>query len=93
MADMYKLVNGELITLTAEESASMVEDRRRSMASSSALAYVEQRWVAYKETFGSVEDELDFIYHELEASGSLTVSGSWFKTIKEIKEENPKSSL
>ena len=90
MADMYKLVNGELITLTAEESASMVEDRRRSMASSSALAYVDQRWVAYKEIFGSVEDELDFIYHELETSGSLTTSGSWFKAVKAVKDAHPK---
>ena len=93
MANMHRLVNGELIALTSEESASIVEERIENIASASAFAYVEARQNAYHDVFGTATDELDFIYHELEASGSLTVSGSWFKKIKDIKEENPKGSL
>ena len=37
-----------------------------------------------------VTDQLDMIYHELTASGSLTTSGSWYKTIKTVKDANPK---
>ena len=35
-------------------------------------------------------EQLDMLYHELETSGSLTISGSWFNTIKSVKDENPK---
>ena len=42
MANMHRLVNGELIALTSEESASIVEERIENIASASAFAYVEQ---------------------------------------------------
>ena len=35
-------------------------------------------------------EQLDMLYHELETSGSLTTSGSWYKIIKSVKDENPK---
>jgi hypothetical protein len=30
------------------------------------------------------------LFHELETSGSLTTSGSWFNTVKAVKDANPK---
>jgi len=37
-----------------------------------------------------VTDQLDMLFHELETSGSLTTSGSWFKAVKAVKDANPK---
>jgi hypothetical protein len=34
--------------------------------------------------------QFDMLYHELEISGSLTISGSWFNTVKTVKDANPK---
>ena len=90
MADLYKNVNGVRIQLTAEESASVVAEWKQNEAATAAVAYIETRRNAYSNAFGSVTDELDFIYHELATSGSLTTSGSWFQTITSIKDTNPK---
>ena len=40
--------------------------------------------------YPSTGEQLDMLYHELETSGSLTISGSWFNTVKAVKDENPK---
>jgi hypothetical protein len=37
-----------------------------------------------------VREQLDLLYHEMTVSGSLTTSGSWYKTIKTVKDANPK---
>ena len=37
-----------------------------------------------------IGEQFDMLYHELTASGSLTMSGSWYKTITRVKEANPK---
>ena len=90
MANLYRMVNGVRIQLTAEESASKVAEWKRNKAAASAIAYRRTRREAYSEAFGDYGSEFDFIYHELETSGSLTTSGSWFQKIKSIKEANPK---
>ena len=40
--------------------------------------------------YPSTGEQLDMLYHELEISGSLTISGSWFNTVKSVKDANPK---
>ena len=40
--------------------------------------------------YPSTGEQLDMLYHELETSGSLTISGSWFNTVKTVKDANPK---
>ena len=40
--------------------------------------------------YPSTGEQFDMLYHELETSGSLTISGSWFNTIKSVKDANPK---
>ncbi len=90
MAVLNRIVDGVKVQMTAEESASMVAEWKQNVASASAVAYKRTREKAYSNTFGSLADEFDFIYHELETSGSLTTSGSWFQTIKSIKDANPK---
>ena len=51
-----------------------------------ALAYAESR----REAYPPIQEQLDLLFHELTASGSLTTSGSWYQTIKSIKDANPK---
>ncbi len=53
---------------------------------SNAQNYVANRQKEYPDW----KEQLDLLYHEMTASGSLTTSGSWYKTIKLIKDENPK---
>ena len=48
--------------------------------------YVENRKINYPE----LGEQFDMLYHELETSGSLSVSGSWFQSIKNIKDSYPK---
>tara|TARA_Y100000034_G_scaffold123301_1_gene169872 strand:+ start:1440 stop:1715 length:276 start_codon:yes stop_codon:yes gene_type:complete len=90
MADLYRNVNGVRVQLTAEESASKVAEWKQNAATASATAYMRPRRDAYFDAFGDFGSEFDCIYHELETSGSLTTSGSWYQTIKSIKEANPK---
>jgi len=78
------------VTMSLEESGSFAEEQAQLIASSSAVAYMDTRYQSYRESFGSLADEFDYIYHELTVSGSLTSSGSWYKTIKGIKDANPK---
>jgi len=87
---LYKQIGNNRITLTAEESASVVAKWKRNAATASAMAYITPRKQAYYDAFGNFGEEFDFIYHELATSGSLTTSGSWFQTIKSIKDANPK---
>ena len=53
---------------------------------SNAQNYVANRQKEYPDW----KEQLDLLYHEMTVSGSLTTSGSWYKTIKVIKDENPK---
>ena len=50
------------------------------------MSYVKNRRIEYPST----QEQFDLLYYELTASGSLTTSGSWYKTITSVKEENPK---
>ena len=40
--------------------------------------------------YPSTGEQFDMLFHELETSGSLTISGSWYKTVKTVKDANPK---
>jgi hypothetical protein len=51
------------------------------------MSYDARRINAYP----SLGNQLDMIWHELNASGSISIDGSWFNTIKDVKEANPKS--
>ena len=37
-----------------------------------------------------IGEQFDMLYHELNTSGSLSVSGSWFQSIKNVKDSYPK---
>jgi hypothetical protein len=40
--------------------------------------------------YPELNEQLDMLWHELNVSGSLTNGGSWFNSIKEIKDNHPK---
>ena len=52
----------------------------------SSSMYVRNRRLNYP----SLSEQFDMLYHELATSGSLSVSGSWFESIKNVKESYPK---
>ena len=37
-----------------------------------------------------IGNQLDMLWHELNNSGSLSTGGTWFNTIQQVKENNPK---
>jgi hypothetical protein len=41
-------------------------------------------------SYPTIGNQLDMLWHELNQSGSLTTNGEWFNSIKEVKENNPK---
>ena len=50
------------------------------------LSYVDKR----KNEYPEIGNQLDMLWHELNNSGSLSTSGTWFNTIQQVKENNPK---
>jgi len=53
----------------------------------SSSMYVRNRRINYP-TLG---EQFDMLYHELDSSGSLSVTGNWFQTLKNVKNSYPKS--
>ena len=41
--------------------------------------------------YPSTGEQFDMLYHELDSSGSLSVSGNWFQSLKNVKNSYPKS--
>lgn len=40
--------------------------------------------------YPKLEEQLDMLWHELQTSGSISSTGSWFNTIKNVKDQFPK---
>ena len=45
--------------------------------------------VQRKMEYGSIGDQLDKLYHDID-NGKLDKTGEWFKAIKKVKDDNPK---
>jgi hypothetical protein len=50
------------------------------------IPYDAQRMHSYP----TIGNQLDMLWHELNQSGSISTSGSWFQSIQSIKDEFPK---
>ena len=70
-------------SLVASGSAILYESQDILIAS---MSYSVNRYIIYP----GVREQLDMLFHELETSGSLTTSGSWFKAVKAVKDAHPK---
>lgn len=40
--------------------------------------------------YPNITDQLDMLWHEVNTTGTLSDNGTWFNTIKEIKDNHPK---
>jgi hypothetical protein len=43
-----------------------------------------------QQIYPSLGNQLDMLWHELNTSGSISVDGSWFQSIQEVKQQYPK---
>ena len=83
-------VNGVAVEITGSEEAEIRTEWSASAVVQAATAYIRNRTIHGEARYPTVTDQLDMLFHEMTASGSLTTSGSWYQTIKSIKEANPK---
>ena len=89
MAHTHKLVDGVKVDLTAEEIAKLNakdEIENKKIADAKTIydnnKYQRDREAEYLSTLGNWQDQLDMIYHDIDA---------WKARIKKIKDDNPKS--
>ena len=40
--------------------------------------------------YPTINEQLDMLWHEINSTGTLSNNGTWFNTIKEIKDHHPK---
>ena len=88
MAHTHKLVDGVKVDLTAEEIAKLNakdEIENKKIADAKTIydnnKYQRDREAEYLSTLGNWQDQLDMIYHDIDA---------WKARIKKIKDDNPK---
>ena len=88
MAHTHKLVDGVKVDLTAEEISELNakdEIENKKIADAKTIydnnKYQRDREAEYLSTLGNWQDQLDMIYHDIEA---------WKAKIKKIKDDNPK---
>ena len=76
-------INLPMPTQEQLDSSSNIEKANLLVSSS---RYIKNRQINYPD----LRDQFDMLYHELNSSGSLSVSGSWFQSLKNIKDMYPK---
>ena len=88
MAHTHKLVDGVKVDLTAEEISELNakdEIENKKIADAKIIydnnKYQRDREAEYLSTLGNCQDQLDMIYHDIDA---------WKAKIKKIKDDNPK---
>ena len=88
MAHTHKLIDGIKVDLTAAEIAELNakdEIENKKIADAKTIydnnKYQRDREAEYLSTLGNWQDQLDMIYHDIDA---------WRAKIKKIKDDNPK---
>tara|TARA_R100000995_G_scaffold84494_1_gene63352 strand:- start:869 stop:1219 length:351 start_codon:yes stop_codon:yes gene_type:complete len=81
----------DAVTLASSEGAPTVAEvkaeQKRLQAIEDATAYQRTRASAYPE----IAEQLDLLYHDMVA-GKGDKTGTWFSTIKKVKDDNAKPS-
>ena len=70
----------------SQEILDSTENITRAHYLVSSSMFVQNRTTNYP----VIGEQFDMLYHELNTSGSLSVSGSWFQSIKNVKDSYPK---
>jgi hypothetical protein len=73
--------NGDIQIIEKEEEA-FVEEVVGHVVAKQHYAVVRK--------YPDMKEQLDMLWHELNTSGSISDSGSWFNAIKNIKDQHPK---
>ena len=84
---LYAQVNNERREFTDAEYDQAIEDRAQYKLDEQDNGYARARLEAY----GSWNDQLDQLYHDINA-GKLDKTGEWYKAVKKVKDDNPKPS-
>ena len=80
------LEDGEVYSnLKLNDETAVMPTEEEVNAKIAEMQIIENRKIAY----GSVQDQLDKLYHDMTA-GKLDVTGEWHKAIKKVKDDNPK---
>tara|TARA_B100001094_G_scaffold299680_1_gene324568 strand:- start:428 stop:769 length:342 start_codon:yes stop_codon:yes gene_type:complete len=79
--DEATIASAEGVPTTAE----IVAEQKRLQDIEDANEYQRKRKVAYPE----LAEQLDLLYHDMVA-GKGDSTGTWFSTIKKVKDDNPK---
>jgi hypothetical protein len=80
--DYHWLLQGEPM----EDWTEVVEDENQLPDLNYQIPYDAQRMNSYP----TIGNQLDMLWHELNQSGSLTTNGEWFNQIKSVKDTFPK---
>jgi hypothetical protein len=84
---MKAQVNNEVREFTDAEYDQAIEDLAQSKLDEQDNGYKRSRLDSY----GSWNDQLDALWHDID-QGKLDKTGSWYKAVKKVKDDNPKPS-
>ena len=87
----YTLINGEKVAFTAEQEAARDKEETDAVAEISAKKYKADRTRDGSTTYPKIGDQLDLLWHAIDADSDLKVKFSaFYNSIKEVKDANPK---
>ena len=84
---LYKQSGGVKSELEKADYDQAIEDLAQSKLNKQDNGYKEDRLGAY----GSWNSQLDQLWHDID-QGKLDKTGSWYKAVKKVKDDNPKPS-
>jgi len=84
---MKAQVNNQVREFTDAEYETAIEDLAQSKLDEQNNGYKRSR----TESYGSWNDQLDALWHDID-QGKLDKTGSWYKAVKQVKDDNPKPS-
>ena len=83
---LYKNVNGIRVEMSPEEETKTRGEWEANKAAQEAKAWLEGR----KRDYPQIVDQLDMLWHELQANGHISADGEWYKAIEAVKNKYPK---
>jgi hypothetical protein len=84
---MKAQVNNQVREFTDAEYDQAIEDLAQSKLDEQNNGYKRSRL----ESYGSWNEQLDALWHDID-QGKLDKTGSWYKAVKKVKDDNPKPS-
>jgi hypothetical protein len=89
----YRASNGDIHTIMADviPNEDWIEEDVDFLGSPDP-SYVPPYDALRMSHYPQITNQLDMLWHELNTSGSISTSGSWFQSIQEVKENFPKNS-